>query len=152
MARIRNQVIDDVTDDQIQNLRANPVRPTPEQVAIKLTQAMEDQFLLENLNRGKNRTLRVPETILLDQVAQLILEMYHVANITCGGPNANPAYDLLAVYMDDGPDKGLYVESDKVFHRIARRFNRRLLPAECDKIIRILQASAHGFPVPWTRT
>lgn len=140
MGRTRNQIIDEATDAYIAQLNPNNL-PEPEQMAIDLTMVIEDNILLENASRGKGRGYRVPESLMFDQIAALMAYLYPIARISCAGANADTDYDLLAIYMSDGPDAGTYTTSEEVLYKLARRFNRRLTSKEFDEVIKVLRAT-----------
>lgn len=139
MARTKNQIIDDCTDAYVAGLKTRTPLPEPEVIAIELTQAVEDQIMLENTMRPKNAAFKIPDNLSFDQIANLMAVMYPIARIACAGSNADPDYDLLALYMTDGPDKGIYVTSEEELYRLARRFNRRLTSREFDEIVKVLR-------------
>ena len=138
MGRTRNNVIDEVTDDYISKLDLkNP--PSPEQISTELVNEMELQLSLENQLRPTNSKFRLPETLTFDQIAQLMAVLYPIIRISCAGQNADPAYDLLAIYMEDGPDKGTYMVSEEEIYRRAIAFNRRLTWKEFEELIKRLR-------------
>lgn len=138
MARTKNQIIDETTDAYIANLNlADP--PSPEDIAIELTQHIEEQMILENAMRSKGTGFKIPDTLTFDQIASLMAKLYPIARIACAGSNADTNYDLLAMYEEDGPDKGTYTTSEEEFYRLARRFNRRLSSREFEEIIKVLR-------------
>lgn len=139
MARTKNQIIDDTTDAYIANLMQQAVLPEPEKIAIELTQLIEDQIIIENSMRAKNAAYKIPDTLSFDQIASLMAVMYPIARISCAGSNADADYDLLALYVTDGPDAGTYVTSDEELYRLARRFNRRLTSREFDEVVKVIR-------------
>ena len=138
MGRTKNQIIDETTDTFIEQLDLdNP--PSPEDISIQLTQEIEDQISLENLLRSKSSKFRIPEKLSFDQIASLMAALYPIACISCAGANADPEYDLLALYKDSGPDEGTYVTSEDELYKIAIRFDRRLSSREFDELLRRLR-------------
>ena len=138
MGRTKNQIIDEVTDAYIAQLDFDNL-PSPEEISIELTNLVEDELSLENSMRGKGNKFRIPETLAFDQIAQLMAAMYPIIRVSCAGTNADPAYDLLALYVENGIDAGTYVTSDDELYKIAIRFNRRLTSKEFDELTRRLK-------------
>ena len=139
MGRTRNQIIDETTDAYINSLNMNNL-PSPEEMAASLTTLLENEFTLENQTRPKGRSFNIPETLLFDQIAALMATIYPIARISCAGASADTEYDLLALYMDSGPDEGTYTTSEEELYKLAIRFNRRLSTREFDEIIKRLRA------------
>ena len=139
MGRTRNQIIDSVTDNYIANVLSNPVIPSPEQISIDLINEIETEILLENAIRPKGQKLRTLETLAFDQIATLMAKIYPIARISCAGTSADPEYDLLTIYMEDGPDKGIYTVNEEELYKIAIRFNRRMSWKEFEEIERRLR-------------
>lgn len=138
MGRTKNQIIDEVTDTYIANLNLNNL-PSPEDMSIELTNLVEDEIALENDLRPSGRKFRAPENLSFDQIAQLMAAIYPIARISCSGVNADPSYDLLAVYMESGVDEGTYVTSEDEIYKLAIRFNRRLTTADFNELLRRLR-------------
>ncbi|MBO5435356.1 ATPase [bacterium] len=138
MGRTKNQIIDETTDAYIESLDLDNL-PSPEDIAIQLTQQIEDQIILENQLRSKGTGFRIPDSLSFDQIATLMSIMYPIARISCAGANADTEYDLLAMYQSDGPDEGIYVTSEEELYKIARRFNRRLSSREFDEVVKVLR-------------
>ena len=134
MGRTRNQIIDEVTKAYIAKLNlANP--PSPEVISIELVQEMETELSLENSMRPKHSQFRYPESLSFDQIADIMAKLYPIARISCAGCNADPEYDLLALYVENGQDAGTYRNSEEEIYRLAIRFNRRLSSKEFAELI-----------------
>ena len=138
MGRLKNQIIDDVTDDYIANLDLDDP-PTPEQISVELLSKIEDEITLENSIRQKGAKFKPLDALTFDQIAYLMAALYPIAKIVCAGLSADTDYDLLAMYQDSGPDAGTYTTSDDTFYRLARRFNRRLTSREFEETIKVLR-------------
>lgn len=138
MGRTKNQIIDETTDAYIAGLDLdNP--PSPEDISIELLKEIEDQIILENQLRSKGTGFRVPETLAFDQIASLMAILYPIARIACAGSNADSEYDLLALYMDGGPNEGIYVTSEEELYKLARRFNRRMTSRDFEEVLYVLR-------------
>lgn len=138
LRRTRNQIIDETTDDYIANLNRQNL-PSPETISIELVQKIQDEFDIENATKGKGAKFRAPDQLSFDQIAQFMAILYPIIRISCAGASADTTYDLLGLYMDDGPDEGTYVTSEEEFYKIARRFNRRLESRQFDEAMKVLR-------------
>ena len=48
--------------------------------------------------------------------------------------NADSAYDILSVYQEDGPNKGIYVNDDEEFNKLVRQFNYSISQKGIDEV------------------
>ena len=134
MGRPKNMIIQDATDDYINNLNlANP--PEPEVIEMELLDAIETAIGAENALRAKGAKLKVPTELTPNQIARLINTLYPIATISCAGINADPKYDLLAMYMENGDDAGTYSTSEIEISKIAKRFNHNLSIKGFDEVL-----------------
>ncbi|HBA47577.1 MAG TPA: DNA primase [Lachnospiraceae bacterium] len=139
MGRTKNEIIDESTDAYIKGL--NPANlPPPETMAAELTKLVEQNIVLENALRGKGKGFRIPETLCFDQIAQLMVVRYRIIRVPCTGSNVDTDYDLLAIYVPEGPEEGTYSTSDEVFYKLARRFNRRITSKVFEEVLKVLRA------------
>lgn len=135
------EFIEVVTKEHIDILKKTPRSswPTPKEFGVKVLQDMQNLFSLVNMKRAKGEKLPIPRALLLVQIALFMAIMFHIVRIACAGEGGDDELDVLAIYMDHGPDEGTYVESTVVFHQTARQFNQWLRPKECNEIIEILR-------------
>lgn len=134
----KNQIIDKATDDFIASLDLdNPIPPG--ELAAQLVNEMADALTVDNQSRPKNRFHKIPDTLFFDQIALLMSKLYPIARISCAGESADTEYDLLALYMEDGPDKGTYITSEEEFIKIAIKFDRRLSSKEFSEVMQRLR-------------
>lgn len=141
MGRTRNQIINEATDDYLAKLNPNNL-PTPEDAERELVNLIEDDMLLENQARPKGNKLRIPAELDFEQIAKLMALYYPIARISCAGPTADPEYDLLALYCEQGENEGTYVTSEEVFRKLAMRFNRRLTSDNFKEMLSVLKIYA----------
>lgn len=138
MGRTRNQIIDEVTSAYMKQLNQSSL-PSPEDISITLINLIETELSLENQVRPARSHFRYPESLTFDQIAELMAFMYPIVRISCAGSNADPDYDLLALYCEDGINAGVYVTSDEEIYKLAIRFNKRLTSLEFEELIRRLR-------------
>lgn len=137
-AKTRNQLIDETTDAYIANLDRDML-PSPETISIELVKRIQFIFALSNEVRPKGTKLRAPDQLSFDQIAQFMAILYPIIRVSCAGASADTAYDLLALYMDAGPEEGTYITSEEEFYKLARRFNRRLESKQFDETLKVLR-------------
>lgn len=137
-AKTRNQLIDETTDAYIASLDKDML-PSPETISIELVKRIQFIFALSNEVRAKGTKLRAPDQLSFDQIAQFMAILYPIVRVSCAGASADTAYDLLAIYMDSGPEEGTYITSEEEFYKLARRFNRRLESKQFDESLKVLR-------------
>ena len=133
----KNEILDETTKEYISNLNLDDL-PSPEEAAAELLTMIEEKISEQNDIR-KGHKLRIPETLSFSQIAQLMAYMYPIACICCAN-NADEEYDLLALYMEDGPNKGVYTPSETQLYRLARRFNSQMTSAEFKETLMVLRS------------
>lgn len=98
----------------------------PETIRAAVMEACEDAIELENAIRPAKLRFAIPKELLPSQLADIIMYKHTVKRIVTGGANTKPDYDLLGIYMEDGPDKGIYSVSEETFRAIARNYDYAL--------------------------
>lgn len=141
MARTLNETICVCTDDYLDQIDIdNP--PTPADIEAELVTKVKDACLLENQIRAKGDTLRPPTKLCPSQIASIMLKLYHIVRVKCGGENADPAYDLLAIYQDTGVNEGIYITDEDVFKRIAKSYNIMITGRELNDVMEMIRIDA----------
>ena len=65
--------------------------------------------------------------------------------------NTDPNYDVLAVYMDHGPNTGIYITDEVSIRVLAREYNFSISPKELDHVIDMLADNAPRVMVSTNR-
>lgn len=115
-----------ITDAKVREYLAalqGAARPTPQQVESDLLNMICVEIEDHNTLRPKTAKMRMPQALPAAAIAHVVKALWPVAKIPCAGKETDPAYDVLGLYQEDGPDAGLYVTSDLVFRRLLRQFN-----------------------------
>lgn len=115
-----------ITDAKVREYLASlqgASRPTPQQIESDLLNMICTEIEDYNTLRPKTAKMRMPQALPAAAVAHVVKALWPVAKIPCAGKETDPAYDILGLYQEDGPDAGLYVTSDWVFRRLLRQFN-----------------------------
>lgn len=141
MARTLNETIRSCTDTYLDQINVdNP--PEPSEIEAELVTAVKDACMLENQTRAKGDMLTPPKKLCSSQIASIMLKLYHIVRIKCGGANADPSYDLLSIYVDSGVDEGIYVTDDDVFKRIAVQYNYSITSRELKDVMEMIMLNA----------
>ena len=86
--------------------------------------------------------LRAPSKLCASQIAALMLKIYHIVRIKCGGVNSDPSYDLLAIYQTDGDEEGIYTTDEAVFKRLAKQYNYSISSKELADVMEMIGLDA----------
>lgn len=130
----KTQVLHDVTMNYLKTLnKAN--LPAPAEIAENIIEQVNDTFSLRNASLSyKDRKWNMPDSLSPIQVAVIIEYLYPVKCVCCIDDATDAAYDLVAIYQDDGPEKGIYSTQERVFNQIARSFNPELSTRQLNEI------------------
>lgn len=141
MSRSLNETIKTVTDDYLEQLDLDNL-PAPSDMEAELVIAVRDAINLDNQLRSKTDKLKAPTKLCAWQIADIMLKTENIVNVKCGGENADPEYDLLAIYQETGPNEGLYVTDENVFKRIAREYCYTITSRELKDVIDFIKLAA----------
>ena len=142
-----NQVIQYVTEQYIDNDFDGDINRLPDEIESQLVSHVSDACKMINnlLSKGDNK-LRAPSKLCSSQIAAIMLKKYHIIRVKCGGVNSDPAYDLLALYKDDGPDEGIYVTDEDEFKRLAKQYNYSISSKELKDVMEMISLDAKRVP------
>lgn len=100
------------------------------------------EFRIYNENAPKGSTMTIPVDLTPAMIAKIMLNMYCIRNINCAGVNSEEDYDILGIYQEDGPDKGIYISKEKELKKMIWNFNPGLNLQQMKETIMILQTDA----------
>ena len=146
MARTLNETIRICTETYLNQINVNNP-PEPADIEAELVTLVKDACMLENQMRaqsgmGNKDKLIPPKTLCPAQIASIMLKLYHIVRVKCGGVNADPSYDLLSIYMDSGPNEGIYVTDEDVFKRIVVKYNYSITVRELKDVMEMITLNA----------
>lgn len=105
---IRSQIMLDITRTCLDVLKQRNITQ-PNLISATIVNNVADELEVRNaaiLNRS--RKMNIPGTLEPFQIAEILLAMYDIKKICCLEKAADPDYDLLGIYQEDGPDRGTY--------------------------------------------
>lgn len=130
----KTQVLHDVTMGYLKGLDKKNL-PAPSEITENIIELVNDTFAMRNAALSdKNRKWQMPDVLSPTQVAVIMEYLYPVRCICCVDDSMDSTYDLVAIYQDDGPDKGIYSTQEKDFNRIARQYNPELTIRQLNEI------------------
>ena len=143
----RNQLISDEVElffaiQNQENLDAKGVE-------FQLLNRINNRLIAENTNYNLKGTRAFQTLSALSPavIADCMLHRNRVVSIMLSDKNTDPNYDVLAVYMDHGPDTGIYVTDEVSIRVLARAYNYSISPKELDHVIDMLKDNAPRITV-----
>ena len=141
MARTKEETIREATDFVLNSIDPKKI-PAPGDIKADILERVADAIDVENSVRAKNRKWKAPDRLLPVQVAQIITRLYPIAAIETGGKNCDKDYTLLGLYQADGPNAGIYVESEETFENLADEYCYGMTEFESKEMFRHLRRMA----------
>lgn len=132
--RTEAQVLEDVTQEYIESLDITNLPSIYDMIGELMARTI-DEYELENSVKAKGQKWPIPRDLQNIQIALMISAIYPICCIACAGYEADPAYDLLGVYMSEGDNRGLYVTDDTTIQRIIRQFRSNIRIADINEVI-----------------
>lgn len=126
MARTKSETIRQVTEEYLATLDVNNP-PSPADVEGDILDNLKSAFDLENTVKAKNEKWKIMDKLESAQIASIVNALYHVILVDTGDDEDDDGEEEvdrlpLAIYRSDGPNKGIYVSSQRVFEKIAAQY------------------------------
>ena len=118
-------------------------------VEFQLLNRINNRLIAENANYNLKgtRAFQTLNTLSPAVIADCMLHRNRIVRIMLSDKNTDPNYDVLAVYMDHGPDTGIYVTDEVSIRVLARAYNYSISPKELDHVINMLKDNAPRITV-----
>lgn len=113
--------------------------PLPSTIESELLDRVNDSIEIENVGRPKRNQLPFLKTLTHGQISMILLHLHNICRIAPAGKNTDADYDLIAMYMSEGPDAGIFVTSEDTFRAVARQYNFSLTTNEFREILAALK-------------
>lgn len=143
-----DQIIREETDSFVNSLDPDDDYD-PTDISSQLVQQVAKACLIYNnslnnngVKRTKDERVTIPKKLCPNQIASIMLRLYDIVRVKCGGENADPSYDLLAIYQTSGPNEGIYITDEGEFKRIAIKYCYTLLPKELNSVLELITIQA----------
>ncbi|MFF2053814.1 phage/plasmid primase, P4 family [Leifsonia sp. NPDC058194] len=141
MATTQNEITKQVTTTYLASLDPKSL-PTPATIEESLIAATNKEFNVENTGRQGSHKINLLKRLTFSQVAQILITLHRVARIAPSGRNTDRDLDLLAIYVDEGEDEGIYATSEDHIRSIARLYNRELTINDSREVMTVLREEA----------
>lgn len=122
-------------------------------VEFHLLNRINNRLISENTQYGLkgSRAYQTLRTLTPAVIAGCMLKRNRIVRIMLSEKNTDPNYDVLAVYMDHGPNTGIYVTDEVSIRVLAREYNFSISPKELDHVIDMLADNAPRVMVSTNR-
>ncbi|ROR76033.1 putative DNA primase/helicase [Plantibacter flavus] len=141
MATTQNEITIQATRTYLASIKSNPL-PSPAAIEESLLAKTNALFALENSGRTGSHRINLLKRLTFSQVAEILISLHRVVRIAPSGKNTDRDHDLLAIYVDDGEDEGIYATSEDQIRSIARLYNRELTINESREVMTVLREEA----------
>ena len=113
-------------------------------VEFHLLNRINNRLISENTQYGLkgSRAYQTLRTLTPAVIAGCMLKRNRIVRIMLSEKNTDPNYDVLAVYMDHGPNTGIYITDEVSIRVLAREYNFSISPRELDHVIDMLADNA----------
>ncbi len=121
----KNEALRSATQDAIEQMgeeiAAGEVSPEElEGVILSYTKAYFD---MHNRTAEKMDKWRFPDRLEASQIAEAMAAIYTVRSVNAAGSPVATEKDPIGVYMEKGPNAGIYVTDELILHKITARFD-----------------------------
>ena len=141
MARTQNETIREITETYLEKIdRKNP--PKPAVIEAELLEEMEIAFEAINTTKEKGRRWSYLQKLIPSQIADILLRIHRIANITYAGEDAEKEYDAPSIYQSEGENEGIYVSGEHEFFLLAQKYNYSIAGKDVQEIINIIRHKA----------
>lgn len=114
--------------------------PPPSVLEAQLLGAINAVRRIENAKtKGTGDKLSLARTLSNWEIAQVLLHLHHPKLVAPIAQNTDREYDLLVMYVTDGPRKGTYTGSEDAMRTTARSYNTQLSLNDFKEIVAILR-------------
>ncbi len=120
--------------------RANP--PELSRAAAELLNDIADVVEGYNAVCPPDRKCKVPTVLPPAQIADILLTTRRIVNISPTGSMGSAGCPLLAIYQEDGADRGIYSTDDKIFRELARECNCQIKSNDLNEVMLMLKDRA----------
>lgn len=115
----------------------------PEVIESELLNMLINIIKLENERTNvSTEKISTPKHLSCWQVAQILCKLHHVVRIAPSKGSHDREYDLLGMYLGNGPNRGVFTTSEDEIRMTARQYNRSLSLADAKEMFAVLREDA----------
>lgn len=110
----------------------------PSLVETELLESCNAMIEAENTLRDSHKW-KYMESLLPMQIADAVIAAYPIVKIAGAEDCNDSSGDLIAIYQEDGPDRGVYSSDEHVLRNLIRRYNYAMDGRAVNEVIAIMQ-------------
>ena len=121
MAHTKLDTVRQATRDYLVSLNKSAL-PAPADIEEGILALTKNYFDMYNAAASKDARWKIPDRLTSVQLAEVMVTLYPIVAIETAGANCDKDYTLIAMYQEDGDDKGIYISSDDMFSNLANQY------------------------------
>lgn len=160
MKQTFNALLREVTESYLNGIDLDGT-PTPSTIENDLLQSTNDSIKAYNLGprdpdapdfapikdaypeqKPANERIKPLHTLSNYQLASIITKLHGACRIATAGENADPDYDVVAMYQQDGENQGIYVTSEDSFRQLVRQYHASITSKDFTEVMIMLRDMA----------
>lgn len=149
MGYTMSDILRTATEDYLKSLNLSNI-PSPAKIEEDVLEETKMGIVSANYVRQKGDKLKIPQRLSTWQLARILSYLHPIKKLACSGMSNDKEFDLLALYQEDGPNKGIYVTDDEDLRKLARQYDLTLSPREFEDLKVILSEMVERV-VPCTK-
>lgn len=135
-SRSKFGLIRQVTRDTLDSLSPDELC-IPSVVETELLEACN--MMIDNENATCGHKWRHMDSLIPYQIADAICKAYPIVKIIGAEDSNDSSMDLIAIYQDDGKDKGIYSSDESVLRNLIRQYSYEMTNKDVMEVMQILQ-------------
>ncbi len=139
MATARDLTIKEVTVEAVNDMLLQVTSPSPDDITSEILERCTQAVLMHNEVAQPGDKWKVPVSLSPFQIAYLVLQFHHVILLDTKTSNGRRDHMALALYMEDGPQAGLYTTSHTALRCMIRRYRWSIQRREVSRVLNILR-------------
>ena len=139
MATARDLTIKEVTVEAVNDMLLQVASPSPDDIIGEIFERCTQAVLMHNEVAQSGDKWKVPVSLFPFQIAYLVLQFHHVVLLDTKTSNGRRDHMELALYMEEGPQAGLYTTSRTGLRRMIRQYKWSIQCREVSQVLNILR-------------
>lgn len=116
--------------------------PTPDEITNDLIRITRKMFCDHNATAPRSLQWSIPQALIPTQIAEIMLRVYIIKNISYMGLDSDAEFDQLGIYQEFGENEGIYTSEQYEFSRIIISFNYAIESRQITEVMNILKITA----------
>lgn len=142
MATSKYSMIREVTEEYLKQMLSSGVTPQPEEIADEILEQEQMKFEAINAVKPKGAKLRIPDSLIPQQIADILVRLHPISVIELSEDVKDADNKIVAIYQEDGPNQGLYVEDDEIFIKLMKLYQYGLNKRDIEEVFACLKTTA----------